>query len=306
MHLRSAVCIIFLLSIANSIQAADLYVSYTSRNTIDKFSSTGVRSNFATGLPGPYGLAFDTSGNLFAASYHANTITKFTSAGSSVFATGLAGPVGLAFDSASNLFVANSSSGEILSYTPSGARSTFFTGLSSPAGISFDTAGNLFVTNQGDFSAGQGTIDRITPSGMRTTIASGLYDPFGLAFDASGNLFVADEGSGKVFKFSPSFSKTTFATLSTVSEPLGIAIDGAGNIFVSEYNLGNIDKFTPSGTKSLFATGTPSNPQGSAFLAFAPVPEPTSLALVVLGVICMVACSASRATRSATCRAVSQ
>jgi hypothetical protein len=55
-------------------------------------------SVFATGQPSTYGLAFDPSGNLFAASYSTGTITEYTPDGaSSVFASGFTTPAGLAF-----------------------------------------------------------------------------------------------------------------------------------------------------------------------------------------------------------------
>ncbi len=63
-----------------------LYVS-TNANTIDTFSSTGTVSQFATDpgdgsvLNNPYGLAFDSAGNLYAANSGNNTIEKFTTGG---------------------------------------------------------------------------------------------------------------------------------------------------------------------------------------------------------------------------------
>ena len=63
----------------------------------------GVGSVFATTtLPDPYGLAFDSAGNLYVSNYGNNTIQQFSSTGTDlgVFADssdGLNGPVGLAF-----------------------------------------------------------------------------------------------------------------------------------------------------------------------------------------------------------------
>jgi hypothetical protein len=50
-------------------------------------------------LISPYGLAFDSAGNLYASNYNDNTIEKFTPGGvGSVFAnTGLSNPTFLAF-----------------------------------------------------------------------------------------------------------------------------------------------------------------------------------------------------------------
>ena len=42
-----------------------LFVSSTDFNTIQKFTPGGVGSPFASGLAGPVGLAFDSSGNLY-------------------------------------------------------------------------------------------------------------------------------------------------------------------------------------------------------------------------------------------------
>src|SRR4051812_8076913 len=87
-----------------------LYVSNYSNSTIEKFTSGGVGSVFASsGLSGPGGLAFDSAGNLFAANGTSNTIEKFTPGGlGSLFtSSGLNLPLGLAFDAAGNLYAAN-------------------------------------------------------------------------------------------------------------------------------------------------------------------------------------------------------
>jgi len=67
---------------------------------IEEFTSGGVGSVFANaGLNSPIGLAFDSTGNLYAANYAANTIEKFTPGGvGSVFAnTGLSSPTFITF-----------------------------------------------------------------------------------------------------------------------------------------------------------------------------------------------------------------
>ena len=79
-----------------SATAATLYVSDS--NTIKKISSTGTVTTFATGISSPLGLAFDGSGNLFAADFAAKTIKQISSTGIvTTFATGLTGPAFLAF-----------------------------------------------------------------------------------------------------------------------------------------------------------------------------------------------------------------
>ena len=82
----------------------DLYVSNNNNNTIVRITPGGAASVFAsTGLNFPTGLAFDASGNLYAANIGSslNTIERFTPGGAaSVFATGLNGPLFLAFEPA--------------------------------------------------------------------------------------------------------------------------------------------------------------------------------------------------------------
>ena len=80
--------------------------------------------------------------NLFAADYYSGNIYEYTPGGvQSTFASGLADPFGLAFNSAGDLFVADGNeqpfpSGSIYEFTPGGARSTFASGLG-PTGLAF-------------------------------------------------------------------------------------------------------------------------------------------------------------------------
>ena len=159
----------------------DLFVADNGSNTIFRFTPDGTGSTFASGLNGPFGLAFDSSGNVFEGDAGTNTIFQFTPDGTgSTFASGLSGPVGLAFDSSGNLFEADYNSGTIFKFTPDGIKSTFASGLSNPTGLAFDSSGNLFETDQGS-----GTIFKFTPAGTKSTFASGLSGPSGLAFTTS-------------------------------------------------------------------------------------------------------------------------
>jgi MYXO-CTERM domain-containing protein len=160
-----------------------LYVS-ESNNTIQSFTPGSVASTFAsTGLSNPTGLAFDGSGNLYAANFGNNTIEEFTPGGvASTFAsTGLNDPFGLAFDGSGNLYAANYGNNTIEKFTPGGVASTFAsTGLSLPEGLAFDGSGNLYAVN-----AGNGTIEEFTPGGVASTFATTTAAPRFLAFGPS-------------------------------------------------------------------------------------------------------------------------
>lgn len=68
----------------------------------------------------------------------AQTIQEITPSGSDTqFAAGLDGPYGLAFDQNGNLYEADAFSGHIYEFSPSGARSTIASGLSGPNFIAF-------------------------------------------------------------------------------------------------------------------------------------------------------------------------
>src|SRR5439155_669508 len=116
----------------------DLFAADNGSNTILKFTPDGTESTFASGLNGPFGLAFDSSGNVFEGDTGTNTIFKFTPDGTKTsFASGLSNPTGLAFDSSGNLFEADQGSGTIFVFTPFGTKSTFASGLSGPSGLAF-------------------------------------------------------------------------------------------------------------------------------------------------------------------------
>src|SRR5271165_7073529 len=88
-----------------SIFAQNLFEADYGSGHIYQFAPDGMRSTFASGLNGPFALAFDDAGDLFVANYWGGTVTKITPCGNqSVFASGLSGPDGLAFNSAGSLF----------------------------------------------------------------------------------------------------------------------------------------------------------------------------------------------------------
>ena len=228
--------------------AGELYESDLDSGSIAKFTATGTKSTVTTGISDLFGIAFNSKGELFAASDTGNTIFKVSANGTKAAFVSVNGPFALAFDRFDNLFACNFRTGAIVKITPAKVVTSFAAGLSGPVGLAFDRAGLLYVSCQSN-----GRILRYATNGAVTTFASGLARPTGLAFDAAGNLFVTERSSGVISKIATTGVKTAFA--SGLTEPFGAVVDGAGNLFVADHSLATIFKFTPNGARSTFAGG---------------------------------------------------
>src|SRR5208283_139776 len=128
---------------------------------------------------GPFGVAVDSSGNVYVADADNNTIRKVTSSGVVTTIAGLAGSSGGA--------------------DGTGGTATF----DSPSALTIDSSGKLYVADTGNF-----TIRVVVPStGVVSTLAGvagtsgssdGLgsaalfFQPAGIAADNNGDLYIAD------------------------------------------------------------------------------------------------------------------
>ena len=261
--------------------ASLLYESDWQSGTINTLTSTGAESTFASGLSAPSGLAFDSSGNLYEADEGSGTVYKFTPQGTkSIFASGLGQPYGIAIDKNGDVFVSDVKAGDgntIFEITPAGSRSTFATGLIFPLGLAFDTKGNLYVA---DFNR----IDKFTPSGSMSIFAPESTGACDLAFGPNGDLYLTDDQTD-VYQFTPTGSGSLFGSVPGNSG--SVTVDSHGDVFVGD-RTGTLYSFTPSGARSTLAVGL-HDPQGG--LAFAPVPEPSTLALLGVAAFGLLGCS---------------
>ncbi len=158
----------------------NLYAANFGDSTVEIFAPDGTDLGVFANVLQPTGLAFDTSGRLYVASF-ANTIERFAADGTPLgtFAdTGLSNPAGLAFDSLGFLYAANNAANTIEVFAPDGTDvgAVAVSGIDAPVGLAFDSEGSLYVVN-----AGSSTIEKITTSGSATIFALTEFSPAFLA-----------------------------------------------------------------------------------------------------------------------------
>ena len=229
----------------------------------------GFRNVFAN-LSSPYGIATDSSGNVYVADKGNNRIQKFSSNGTFITKWGESGsaadkftsPSGIATDSSGNVYVTDTLNNRIQKFSSNG---TFITKwgekgkdqseFSFPYGIATDSSGNVYVAdtfnNRIQKFSSNGTF--ITKWGESGSVAGKFSSPYGIAIDSSGNVYVADTKNNRIQKFS---SNGTYITKwgefgkdqSEFYSPSGIATDSSGNVYVADTKNNRIQKFSSNGT----------------------------------------------------------
>jgi len=209
-------------------------------------------------LNDPTGLAFDASGNLWAANYRGNSLLMYSREqlvnGGSVAPvrsisgphTGLRGPNRLAFDRTGSLWTVNYDADAITAYR----ESALTTGgdvvpqvtiradsIDQPTGLAFDRSGDLWVTNQGNGSivsipaaelSGDGTVMPGVVLGMPQGKGS---VPEAVAFAPDGSMWIALYGEDRVVSF---HARTMSPAQIAVDRPIGLVFDSQGRLWVTE------------------------------------------------------------------------
>jgi ribosomal protein S11 len=317
--------------------SGNVYVADSYNFTIRKITPAGAVTTLA-GLAGSsgsadgtgsaarfyvqWGVATDSSGNVYVADSYNHTIRKITPAGAVTTLAGLAGtsgsadgtgsagrfnePFGLATDSSGNVYVGDTFNNTIRKITPAGAVTTLAglaggsgsddgTGSAArfygPAAVTTDSSGNVYVTDTAN-----DTIRKITPAGAVTTLAGAgswgsadgtgsaarFYNPLGVATDSSGNVYVADYNNSTIRKITPAGAVTTVAGLADGSgsadgtgsaarfnAPFGVATDSGGNVYVADSYNDTIRKITLAGAVTTLAglAGSSGHANGTASAA---------------------------------------
>jgi autotransporter-associated beta strand protein len=276
-------------AIPSSTWAAEtIYVSLNNDTvvTYDVTGTNGVtiaatKATFAsTNLSDPQGLVLDSQGNLWAANYRSDTISKFNSSGvfQSSITGNLASPYGLVRDESGTLSCASTFGvgSSVSKYDASGTYTGAITAnLNGPVGLARDSAGRLYAVN-----ADSDNVTVYDAAGTyQRTITGSLSFPTGIAISPANTMYVASGNAIRVFDAAGTLQSSITSNL---SGPQGLGLDSVGNLYAANFFSNSISKYDPSGA---FVTSWSVGTARPAFVAFQPaaVPEPGSVGLAACG-----------------------
>ncbi len=223
-----------------------------------------------------------------------NGTAAYSGDGGLATAASLYYPYGVALDSSGNIYVADSnySSGYIRQVSLTTGNITTLAGnggykfagdlgpatgatLNHPGGVTVDASGNVYISDSYN-----NRIRKVGSSGIITTIAgnglpnfstgdpatsASLQQPAGVAVDAGGNLYVADRGNHRVRRVTNGSIFTAAgggtggdgvsATTAALNSPTAVAIDAAGNLYIADQYACRIRKVTNGIISTVAGTG---------------------------------------------------
>lgn len=223
-------------------------------------------------LNGPYGLLFDSTGDLYIADTNNERVREVNTSGSISTVAGN-GTAGFAGDGTSP--------------TASG------TELNSPSGLMFDSKGNLYIADSDNYEvreisggvintvAGKNGLGASFSGDFGPATSAGLWNPTSVAIDASGNMYIADpynnvvrvvcETQTPISCSNTYFGENTWAAgdintfagqnangagytgdggpapSALLNNPTAVLLDGAGNLYISDSGNCVIRRVSSSG-----------------------------------------------------------
>jgi hypothetical protein len=296
------------------------YVTSGNGNTINRRSSTGavlsdlISYGVGTNLQG---VAAASNGDVYVSSLASgtSTINVVTLGGSSsVFASLTNQALGLTFDSGGTLYgvsggggpsgghdVGIFSAGGFIPLTLTGSP---FAPFFSAQSLRFDSIGNLYVTNSAAGGVYAESVVKLTPS----IATPGSWDSSEFADTTGFNAFDVDiDGSGNVF-----VSSAVTSTLTPIRKydsggvlDGGFAVTGGdflstrgvvlanGSLYSADFSFNRLNEINPiTGAATNFATGLTA--AGPRYIAYSTVPEPSQVALMLLGGLLLVGVTVRR------------
>jgi uncharacterized protein (TIGR03437 family) len=241
--------------------AGNLYIADQANNLVLRSSNGTVTVIAGNGRPGFAGFSGD--------------------GGPATSAT-LSAPFGVAVDSSENIYIADSHNYRIRKVSPDGTITTVagngtpgFSGdggpatsaqLNAPYGITLDAAGNLYISDTGNSRirrvsggiittiAGNGTMGYSGDGGPAASAS--LNQPLSVTLDAAGNYYIADTDNNRVRKVSAAGVITTVAgngiagfsgdggsaTGAELDFPGAVALDAAGALYIADAFNGRVRK----------------------------------------------------------------
>jgi hypothetical protein len=268
-----------------------IYVADFNNNKIRKFYEGGIVTTYAgnginasidgnlttSSFNGPYGMAFDTKGNLYVADRI--KIRKISNSGNVTTLNGTySSPEDMLVDDNGIVYVSDSNQNNIKKIDLSG-NVTILAGNSIGAsgfqdgnglsakfyyvqGMSWDLNGNIILTDCYNHR-----IRKITTAGNVTTIAGtgAAAHVDGLALNAAfsaphdikvhhdGTIYVLEAGNQCVRKISSNGFVSTLGSKNNLDSPLCLSVDKSGFVYTSNAGSHTIKKISPNGNVTLFA-----------------------------------------------------
>ncbi|MCE3233173.1 MAG: hypothetical protein K0R98_1430 [Rickettsiaceae bacterium] len=205
----------------------------------------------------PYGVAFDSNGNMYVAKYYSN-IEKYTSAGTYEFDWGEYGTgdgdfhytYAIAIDSLDNIYVSDAGNGRIQKFDTHGVYQSKFSLLTTTAarGVAVDSSNHIYAVN------GNGVVEKFNPAGVRTATWSNT-GAYMIAIDSADNVYLTENTATtkKVRKYDSngtlllSFDTKISAVSATTFTPFGITVTTDGSIYVGDYTNSKLYKYNAAG-----------------------------------------------------------
>jgi sugar lactone lactonase YvrE len=235
------------------------------------FTASGSQAIGPSSMNGPWNLAIDNAGTLFAVDQSAHRILRFDNAlakANGANADGVLGQPDFA--------------GSVWNYGAGGSTPSE-KGLETPVSVALDPSGNLYVVDQYNSRVLRFNAAASKPNGASAdcvlgqpnftsnnfgTTASTFFTPQAVAVDPSGNLFVADGSNNRILRFSNAAQKTSGAdadgvlgqtdfttntrgtSATKISNPISLAADKDGNLYVGERGNSRIVVFLKAASKA--------------------------------------------------------